>query len=179
VIAERGRLDGALAAAIVAQVAGALDAAHEEGVVHRGVSCENISLDPDLARPHAYLSDLSLSRGGSRDRMTQVGVLFGLTPYAAPEVVTGVRELDGRADIYSLGCVLFESLAGRLPFPEANPLLGILARTSQPPPSVLEAAPGIDPRWEHVLATAMATGPGDRYGTAGELGRAAQEIAGT
>jgi len=176
-IVEQGRLEPALAATVVGQVSEALDTAHAVGIVHRNVAPESIVLAPDLAHPHAYLSDFALSRDPMTDRVTQIGTIVGSGACGAPEIVIGTHDPDARADVYSLACVLFECLSGRVPFPADKSIMGILARTSQPPPSILEAAPDLDPRWEGLLIEAMATEPDDRTSTTGELGRAALAVA--
>jgi len=178
VIADLGRLEPALAATVAGQVSEALDTAHATGLVHRNVAPENIVLAPDLTHAHAYLSDFALSRGAVKDRVTQIGTMIGSGACVSPEMVIGTQDPDARADVYSLACVLFECLSGRLAFPAENEVMGIFARISQPPPSILEAAPDLDPRWEGVLTEAMATDPDDRTSTAGELGRAARAVAG-
>jgi serine/threonine protein kinase len=169
---RHGRLDPASAATIVAQIADALDAAHAAGRVHRDVKPENILLERDLERPHAYLSDFTLSRDPAEDAATQIGTFAGFSAYVAPEIIMATDELDGRADVYSLGCVLFECLAGRVPFP-GDDVHAILTRTSTPTPSVLDVADGLDPRWDEILARALAIEREERFATAGELGRAA------
>ena len=169
---RHGRLEPAFAATVVAQIAEALDAAHAAGRVHRDVKPENVLLEEDLDRPHAYLSDFTLSRDPNEDSATQIGTFAGFSPYVAPEIIMATEELDGRADVYSLGCVLFECLAGTVPFP-GDDVHAILTRTSTPAPSVLEVAEGLDPRWDEVLGRALAIERDDRFATAGELGRAA------
>jgi serine/threonine protein kinase len=112
---DAGDTDGALA--IAGQVAGALDAAHARGLVHRDVKPGNVLLAvEDGAVTHAYLADFGLTKrvGGARG-LTVSGQVLGTIDYVAPEQIEG-GQVDGRADQYSLGCVLFESLAGTVPF---------------------------------------------------------------
>lgn len=175
---ERGRLEPALAAIVTAQVAGALDAAHAFGRVHRAVNPDNILLQADLDRPHAYLSDFTMSRAPAEDNATQIGMVAGVGPYVAPEAIIGTGEPDGRSDVYSLACVLFECLTGSIPFPAEDTVMAIFARTSQPAPSVVAVAPQLDSRWHEILERGLATEPGDRYASAGDLGRAALEVVG-
>ena len=125
-----GRLDPAEAIGILAQVASALDAAHARGLVHRDVKPSNVLLDP-AARPdgtdHVYLADFGLTKRVSEE--TGLGEdrhLMGTIDYVAPEQIAG-EELDGRADVYSLGCVLYECLAGQPPFRRDSELAVVFA----------------------------------------------------
>ena len=114
---QHGRLDPADAVGIIAQVASALDAAHARGLVHRDVKPSNVLLDT-RARPdgsdHVYLADFGITKRVSEDRGDD-GHLLGTIDYVAPEQIAG-EEIDGRADVYSLGCVLYECLVGQPPF---------------------------------------------------------------
>ncbi len=176
-IAQDGRLDARRAAAIVDQVAQALDAAHGHGLVHRDVKPANILLAGSGGRDHAYLTDFGLSRHveGSQG-MTGTGAFLGTIDYVAPEQARGER-VDARTDVYSLGCVLFHALTGTVPFPLTNDLAKLYAHGTQEPPSVHERAPGVPAAFDGVLARAMAKAPEDRYLSAGDLGRAATAAA--
>ena len=173
------RLDPARAALVVSQVAGALDAIHAAGLVHRSVSPAKILLEPDLNHPHAYLSDFSLSRDQLGDRLTNVGILLGASAYFSPEAVIGMREVDARSDVYALGCILFELLTGAPPFASRTLAESLFRRTSEPPPLVGAAAPELGTVWNEVVQRALATDPDDRYATAGEFGAAALATAAT
>src|SRR5262245_44811596 len=116
---EEGSLEPARTLAICAQVASALDAAHERGLVHRDVKPSNVLLD---ANEHVYLADFGLSRRLTRQVASAPHSLsLGTPAYAAPEQIEGA-DADGRADVYSLGCVLYECLAGEPPFPRSSQL---------------------------------------------------------
>src|SRR4051794_2269346 len=146
------------AAVILSQVASALDAAHRHGLVHRDVKPANILLDDD---EHAYLSDFGLTRhASSQSGLTAGGELVGTVEYVAPEQIEG-HSVDGRADVYSLGCVLFECLTGRKPFDRELDVAVLWAHVNDPPPSTGDAA--ID----GVLPPALAKSPAARYDTAG------------
>ncbi len=176
-IAQEGRLEARRAAAIVDQVAQALDAAHGHGLVHRDVKPANILLAGGGGRDHVYLTDFGLSRHveGSQG-MTGTGAFLGTIDYVAPEQARGDR-VDARTDVYSLGCVLFHALTGSVPFPLTNDLAKLYAHGTQEPPSVRERAPGVPDAFDPVLTRAMAKAPEDRYLSAGDLGRAATAAA--
>jgi ketosteroid isomerase-like protein len=165
---ERGRLDPLEAADIVDQVAGALDAAHAAGLVHRDVKPANVL----LSGGHAYLADFGLTRLAGHDpRITATHEFLGTVDYMAPEQFR--REaVDARADVYALGCVLYAALTGAPPFPRGTVPATMLAHmhdAARPPSS----APGVPREFDRVLARALAKAPDDRYPSAGDLGRAA------
>jgi YVTN family beta-propeller protein len=153
-----GPLPAGRALAILSQVASALDAAHRRGLVHRDVKPGNILLDRD---EHAYLTDFGLSRHApSQSGITGSGLLVGTVEYIAPEQIEG-RSVDGRADVYSLGCVLFECLTGRRPFVGELDVAVLWAHVNEPPPTIGDAAV------DGVLARALAKSRAERYETAG------------
>lgn len=154
------------AADLISQVAAALDAAHSFGIVHRDVKPANVLLEGDP--PHAYLTDFGLMKDvGSTTPMTIAGTFIGTCDYAAPEQVLGIP-VDGRADVYSLGCMLYETLTGEVPFPRDSAAATMFAHVELPPPRVAAA-----PAFDAVIARAMAKPAANRYATAGELARAA------
>jgi hypothetical protein len=172
VITQEGSVDPPRAAAILDQVAQALDAAHGRGLVHRDVKPANILITRAGGREHVYLTDFGLSRHVEASQaLTGTGAFVGTVDYVAPEQVRGER-VDARTDVYSLGCVLFHSLTGRVPFPEGNQLAKLYAHGSQPPPSVCDCVPGLPPTWDAIVARAMAKDPDERYQSAGDLGAA-------
>jgi serine/threonine protein kinase len=159
------------AAALIAQVAAGLDAAHALGIIHRDVKPANVLLEGDP--PSARLTDFGLMKDvGSKTPVTIEGSFIGTCDYAAPEQVLGLP-VDARADVYALGCVLYEMLTGRVPFPRDTAAARMFAHVHQPPPAV-PAAPAFDA----VIGRAMAKRAGDRYSTAGELASAALAAAG-
>jgi predicted Ser/Thr protein kinase len=173
ILTQEGRLDPSRAVAIVDQVAHALDAAHARGLVHRDVKPANILVASSGGREHVYLSDFGLARHvvGSHG-LTGTGAFIGTIDYVAPEQARGDR-VDARADIYSLGCVLFQALTGTVPFPADNDLAKLFAHGSQPPPSALDRNPTLPVEFDAVLQRAMAKDADDRQASAGDLGRAA------
>ena len=173
VIEEDGRVEPGRAAALIDQVAQALDAAHRHGLVHRDVKPANILITAQGGREHVYLTDFGLTRHvAASQAMTATGALVGTVDYVAPEQVRGER-VDARTDVYSLGCVLFHSLTGRVPYPESNQIAKLYAHDSRPPPSALECVPGLPAGLDDVIARAMAKDPDARYQSAGDLGAAA------
>ena len=166
-LAEEGLLESERALGLLAPVADALDAAHEHGLLHRDVKPSNVLID---RRGHCYLADFGLSR-----RMTDQAAAPGGEPslgtvdYVAPEQIRGGR-LDGRADLYSLGCLLYECLAGRPPFTGGSDTAIVFAHLEMEPPTL----PGLEP----VIEKALAKEPDDRYQSGNELIAAAREALG-
>jgi YVTN family beta-propeller protein len=172
-IAAEGRLDPRRATNIVSEVAGALDAAHAQNLVHRDVKPANVLLAPGAQSDSVFLTDFGLTKHAASDsRVTATGMFVGTLDYMAPEQVSGPT-VDARTDVYSLGCVLFHALTGQVPYPRGNPLATLFAHANEPPPEVRAAAPEIPEELESVVKVAMAKDPADRFASAGELGRAA------
>jgi YVTN family beta-propeller protein len=174
-LARDGPLAPELALGIAGQVAGALDAAHARGLVHRDVKPGNVLLAvEDGAVAHAYLADFGLTRrvGGPRG-LTVSGQVLGTIDYVAPEQVEG-GAVDGRADQYSLGCVLFECLAGVVPFRRASELAVLWAHVHDPPPRLGEYRPDLPAALDEVVGRALAKAPGDRHPSCGALVAGAQ-----
>jgi class 3 adenylate cyclase/ABC-type transport system substrate-binding protein/predicted Ser/Thr protein kinase len=166
-ILERdGRLDPSRAIRILAPVAEALDAAHAEGLVHRDVKPGNILVQED---DRAFLADFGLAKHAATvNSLSREGAFSGTIDYIAPEQIEG-GEVDGRADVYALACVLFESLAGRPPFERETDVAVVFAHLKDPPPSLSALRPELPAELDLVLARGMAKDPDDRYRTAGEL----------
>jgi DNA-binding CsgD family transcriptional regulator len=171
-ISAEGRLEPARAARLVAQVASALDSAHERGLVHRDVKPANILVARHGGEEHAYLTDFGLTKREASQGLTGTGEWVGTIDYVAPEQLRG-REVDGRSDVYSLGCVLFECLTGQLPFPRENDMAKMWAHVSDPAPAPTYLAPDVPPELSDVVLRAMAKAPADRFPSAAELARAA------
>lgn len=147
---------------IVAQIADALDAAHDRGLVHRDVKPSNVLLDPD---DRAYLSDFGLAKlVETTTVLTASANLVGTLDYVSPEAIEG-REVDGRADQYALGCVAFEMLTGRPPFRRANEAATLYAHLHDPLPSVASAKPELTASLDSVLRRATEKDPDDRFPT--------------
>ena len=175
-IEAQGRLAASRAVGLIEQVAGALDAAHALGLVHRDVKPANVLIAGHGDDEHAYLADFGLTKALSEagaEGMTMPGMLLGTPAYMAPEQVRG-EHVDTRADVYALGCVLFEVLAGRLPYVHDDAFAMLFAHVHDPVPSLREAAPGLPAAMDDVLTRALAKAPEARFSSAGDLARAAR-----
>jgi serine/threonine-protein kinase len=174
IIARDGPLALERTVGLIDQVASALDAAHAAGLIHRDVKPGNILVAPGSApgSDHAYLSDFGLTKHAEYSgALTRSGQLMGSVGYVAPEQIEG-RPIDRRVDVYSLGCVLYECLAGSQPYPRDTEMATLYAHVQAPPPSLAEARPELPPTVDAVIAKALAKAPDERYGSAGELARA-------
>lgn len=166
---EHGPLSPDEAGRLATQVGAALDAAHRAGLVHRDVKPANILLAPSA--DHVYLCDFGLARRTSSQGMTRTGSFLGSIDYCSPEQIEG-RGLDGRADVYSLGCVLFHCLSGKTPYARETEVAVLHAHLADPPPDLSSLRDDLPDGVGEVLATAMAKAPDDRYATAGALASA-------
>jgi hypothetical protein len=156
---------------IIAQVAAALDYAHERELVHRDVKPHNILLGSVGGRDFAYLSDFGLARFIADTGLTRTGDSLGTPSYMAPEQFAG-KAVGGSADVYSLGCVLFECLTGMKPFERENDLALMWAHANDAPPSAADANNALPRALDAVIGRALAKDPEDRFATAGELAAA-------
>ena len=163
---RRGPLAPTVALRIAAQVASALDAAHEHGLVHRDVKPGNILVarGTDSDHPeHAYLTDFGLTKKSlSLTGFTTVGQFVGTLDYVAPEQISG-RPVDGRCDVYGFACVVFECLAGRPPFRREDDMALLWAHQYDQPPPLTESRPDLAPAVDTVFARALAKSPDDRH----------------
>jgi serine/threonine protein kinase len=177
-LAETGALDPGRAIALLEQVAEALDAAHEQGLVHRDVKPSNILVSVAGGKEHCYLSDFGLTkRTGSLSGVSAAGEVVGTLEYVAPEQITG-DDVDARADLYSLGCVLYESLTGLSPFPRATDVALLWAHVHEEPTPPSNARTELPRALDPVLARALAKDPSRRQSSAGELVGAARSALG-
>src|SRR4051812_46879519 len=186
------RRDGPLpperAVAVVEQVAAALDAAHAAGIVHRDVKPANILITPDgkptgppptdsraaVGTPDALLCDFGLARhAASAESLTGERGLLGTVAYVAPEQVES-QSVDRRADVYALGCVLFECLTGEPPFPRDTELAVLYAHLNEPPPVPSARRPSLPAGFDDVIAAALDKDPAGRPATAAALAAAAR-----
>jgi eukaryotic-like serine/threonine-protein kinase len=160
---------------IASEVADALDYAHRHDVVHRDIKPENILLQDG----HGIVADFGIARAVTRatgaEALTRTTVAIGTPLYMSPEQALGGRELDGRSDIYSLGCVLYEMLTGTPPFGGRSAQEVIGRRFTLTPPSVRSRQRQIPRHVDKAIAKAMALDPKDRFQTAGAFARALRE----
>jgi predicted Ser/Thr protein kinase len=167
---EKGPLEPSRAVSIISQVGAALDAAHAEGLVHRDIKPQNIIITP---ADFAYLVDFGIAEASGETRLTTAGSQIGTLNYMAPERFRD-QSSTSAVDVYSLACVLYESLTGEIPFTRDSLENLVAAHIASPPPRPSEANARLPVAFDDVIARGMAKDPDDRYGTAGGLGRAAQ-----
>jgi serine/threonine protein kinase/tetratricopeptide (TPR) repeat protein len=167
-LARERRLPPGVAVGIAREVAEALDYSHRRGIVHRDVKPENVLLHDG----HALVSDFGIARAlsdrGPSPTITATGMFVGTPAYMSPEQAAGDREVDGRSDLYSLGCVLYEMLAGEPPFTGATAQAVIAKRFTQPAPPLRPRA-DVPSAIEQMVKRLLATAPGDRFQTASEF----------
>ena len=139
--------------------------------MHRDVKPANVLIAAASAL-HVYLTDFGLTkRTSSQSGITKTGLFVGTIDYAAPEQIKG-WPVDARADVYALGCVLFELVSGQPPFRRENEYATMYAHTSEPPPALSSVAAGVSPALDAVVARALAKEPDGRYPSAGDFARA-------
>ena len=178
---KRGRLQPDTSVFLLEQAARALDAAHRRGLVHRDVKPGNLLVergnegsDPD----HVYLADFGITKHlGGRTGLTSTGQFLGTIDYVAPEQIRGISVL-GLADQYSLGCVLYECLTGRVPFEKDLDAAIIWAHVEEAPTMPTVIRPDLPPAIDDVFARVLAKRPGDRYESCKEFMTAAREALG-
>ena len=163
---DEGPLDVDRTLGLLWQVAGALDAAHRIGLVHRDVKPGNILVDPQFG--HVYLCDFGIANAESTETITSTGQFVGTPDYASPEQIKAER-VDGRADVYALGCVLYHCLTGQVPFPRTDLPAALWAHLNEPVPRVTALRPELSTAVDSVLTTAMAKNPAERFATCAEL----------
>jgi serine/threonine protein kinase len=171
---REGPLQPDQAASMITQAAAALDAAHARGLVHRDIKPANILTEAG----HVYVADFGLTKHtDARSGATASGVV-GTVDYMAPEQIEG-RQLDGRADVYALGCVLFECLTGRPPFQLDNEVAVLWAHIREDPPLPSEVNREVPRAFDGIIDRALAKSPRDRYESAGALAADVQQAAQT
>ncbi len=161
------------AVAITREVLDALGAAHAHGIVHRDIKPENIL----LSGGHALVADFGIARAigaAGGDRLTETGLALGTPSYMSPEQGAAEREVDARSDLYSLGCVLYEMLAGEPPFTGPSAQAILVKRMTEPAPSALRLRDTVPLEVNAALGRALARTPADRFPTAEAFSRALQ-----
>jgi Protein kinase domain len=160
---------------IITKVGDALDAAHERGLVHRDVKPANILITNESGVDRVYLTDFGLTKHlGSIGDLTHTGSWVGTPDYVAPEQIQGLS-VDRRADVYSLGCVVYEMLTGQVAYPKDSHMAKLWAHVTDPPPLPRERRPDLVPEWDAVVARATAKDLEERYATAGDLAAGVRE----
>ncbi len=170
-LVREGRLPVAAAVRITCQVGLALDYAHRHGVIHRDIKPENILFQDDQALVADFGIATAMEAAG-QDRLTGSGLAVGTPAYMSPEQAGGGSLIDGRSDIYSLGCVLYEMLGGDPPFTGPTPQAVMAKQVVAPLPPIRSRRPDVPDHIERALARALAKEPGDRYPTAAEFAAA-------
>ena len=170
-VVEGGPLDPGEAGAIVIAVAAGLDAAHDADLIHRDVKPANVLVGSGADAGRVYLTDFGISRTtGGGETVTGTGELVGTADFVSPEQIAG-EPIDRRTDVYALGGVLHYALTGRPPFERDTELATLFAHANAPRPRPSEVRPGLSPRFDALIARAMAVDPEERFPSAGALGR--------
>jgi serine/threonine-protein kinase len=169
---SEGPLAPERASRVIDQAAGALAAAHAHGLVHRDVKPANMLIDTS-AGGHLYLTDFGITRRVDATTVaTKAGMPIGTVDYMPPEQVNG-EPVDRRADVYALGCVLYQILTGSVPFERDSEIAKLFAHVSAEAPPASERRSGLTPRVDEVIRRAMAKRPEDRYSSVAEFAQAA------
>ncbi|HYH28742.1 MAG TPA: protein kinase, partial [Actinomycetota bacterium] len=174
ILDEKAVLPPERAAAIASTVARALGAAHSQGLVHRDIKPGNV-LITDAGE--VKVTDFGIARAASGTSITMTGAILGTASYVSPEQAQG-GVVDARSDVYSLGCVLYEMLAGRPPFTGASPVAIATQHVADDPVPPSSMKQGIPPPLEEVALRAMAKDPAERFASAAEMGAALDEAVG-
>jgi len=153
---------------VIGEVADALDTAHRQGVVHRDIKPDNILIDRGSGR--SIVTDFGIARAAAEEsRLTVTGMAMGTPAYMSPEQAMGEREVDGRSDIYSLGIVAYQMLAGEPPFKATNTPAMLMKHVAEPPPPLRSRRADIPPMLAAAVERALAKKPEDRYSSAAEF----------
>jgi serine/threonine protein kinase len=176
-LTKSGELPVPEAVRLLSEIADALAAAHHQGVVHRDIKPENVL----LSGRHAMVMDFGVAKAVTEaaedQQLTTAGVALGTPAYMAPEQATADPHLDGRVDIYALGVLGYEMLAGHPPFHGLTPQQTLAAHVTEAPAPVSARRPGVSSALDAVLMKCLAKRPADRYQTADELAAALEPLA--
>lgn len=174
IIRSEGPMPLARVVEIIRQVTGALDAAHGQGVVHRDLKSDNIMVSQTNGGDWAKVLDFGIAKiqqpASVKDAdLTAPNLVIGTPQYMSPEQCSQTQPLDARSDIYSLGVIIYEMLAGRVPFTGESATMIMMQHVQDPPPSVIATRPDLPPAVDGVITRALAKHPADRFQTAGGL----------
>jgi serine/threonine protein kinase len=172
IIRAEGALYWARAAEVAADVAGALAVAHARGIVHRDVKPGNVMLTTE---GKVKVMDFGIARATAVPSITQTSAVVGTAQYIAPEQAQGL-EVDGRTDVYALGCCLYEMVTGQVPFSGPTPVAIAYRHVREEPTPPRALNPDVPPPLERVCLKAMAKRPEDRYQTAAEMQRDLERV---
>jgi len=174
VIRSEGPMPLARAAEIVRQVAGALEAAHAEGVIHRDLKSDNIMLEEASGGDWAKVLDFGIAKIQQDVDVTDPGltapnIIIGTPQYMSPEQCSQAARIDARSDVYSFGVILFEMLAGHVPFAGDSPTATMMKHIQEPPPSMLDERKDLPASVAKIVEHALAKRPEDRFQSAEEM----------
>jgi serine/threonine protein kinase len=153
---------------IASDLLDALDHAHQQGIIHRDVKPANVV----LSAHGAILLDFGIARAviaSGTDQLTRSGIAVGTSTYMSPEQITAVTDIDHRSDLYSMGCVLYECLAGQAPFVHRNEAVVLQLHLTQPAPDVRTLRSDTPPELATAIAKALSKAPNDRWRSAAEM----------
>jgi len=166
---EKGPMKLQAIAPIIERTAAALDEAHRKSIIHRDIKPANILFN---SKEEAFLSDFGIAKHtAAASGLTADNTFIGTVEYMSPEQIQGNQELDGRADVYALGIVLFLMLTGKLPFKKDTMVSTIMAHLTEPIPSVQDQLPQSRLPWDDILNKSLTKDPADRYATAGDMAK--------
>ena len=167
-LSQSGGLPVQRALTLLQPVALALAAAHRRGLIHRDVKPANVLIASEEGQEHVYLTDFGIARLESGEGLTRTGDVVGTLDYTAPERYSGSRG-DAASDIYALGCMLYQTLTGKLPYDRPTDVSKIFAHINDPIPLPSAAASGVPADVDAIVTRAMAKDPADRYASATEM----------
>jgi serine/threonine protein kinase len=174
ILKESGKMRLAEGLPILQDIAEALDYAHDQDVIHRDIKPSNVMVEKIIATgtgktQRAVLMDFGIAKSyAAGTNLTQSGMI-GTLDYISPEQIQGAPEIDGRADIYSLGIMAYQMFTGKLPFVHNNPGAMVMAHLMQPPPNPIEVVSDLAETAAKAIMRAMAKQPMDRFSTAGNF----------
>jgi serine/threonine-protein kinase len=168
-LAREGRMPVDDAVRVIREVASALDHAHKRGIIHRDIKPANVLVDIESGR--ALVTDFGIARTVDAATLTATGVMLGTPAYLSPEQVTG-EPIDHRIDIYALGVMAYEMIAGRLPFEGATPTAAMMKRLAGPPELVSTVRADVPTHIAEAIGRSLASNPDDRFQSAGDFSRA-------